>query len=218
MLIRMSLRMVGALVAAFCATAPLSGQASETAAAARHRNDCRLAAQVLRTGNPAGRRDWALGQISSCEAEGPVVLAEQWRGIAPGGPQLERLVRATWRIRDRRIYQQLRETAEDPSRPAAMRVGAMLVLARYVDPASALWLSDLVPPDSIRRIPLLAATTTSYAQLTGPEPLPGPIGASVLDVLEGIASARSTEPREVWYAAAVLARRVREDIKIGRSL
>lgn len=145
------------------------------------------------------------------------MLAEQWRGIAACGPQLERLVRATWRIRDRRIYQQLRETAEDPSRPSAVRVGAMLVLAKYVDPGSALWMSDLVPPDSIRRIPLLAATTTSYAQLTGPEPLPGPIGASVLDVLEGIASARGTEPREVWYAAAVLARRVRKDIEIGRS-
>lgn len=93
----------------------------------------------------------------------------------------------------------------------------MLVLAKYVDPGSAAGLSDLAPPDSIVHIRLIGASTTASAQSIGAEPVPGPVGASVLALLEGIAGMRSEEPREVWYAAAVLARRVRSDIELGRA-
>lgn len=93
----------------------------------------------------------------------------------------------------------------------------MLVLAKYVNPGSALWLTDLVPPDSIGRIRLVGASTTADNQLVGAEPLVNPIGESVLALLDEIAAARSEEPREVWYAAAVLACRVRRDIELGRA-
>lgn len=105
--------------------------------------------------------------------------------------------------------------AADRSRPAAVRAGAMLVLAKYIDPGSAAWLTDLVPPDSIVHIRMAGGSTTANNQAIGAEPIPGPVGASVLALLERIAAARSEEPREVWYAAAVLARGVRFDIEHG---
>jgi len=210
-------RLCTAAVLLFGAVAPLQGQGSETAAAARYRNNCRLAAQVLRTGEPHGRRDWAVGYIAGCGDEGPVVLGEQWRTAAFEGEFLDALVRSSMRIRDARLYEQLRATAADRTRPAPARVGAMLVLARYVDPGSALWLSDLIPPDSIRHIRLVGASTTATWQRTGAQPLTTRVAPAVLALLENIAAARTEEPREVWYAAAVLARRVEADIALGRA-
>jgi hypothetical protein len=192
----------------------LWGQGGEHQLAVKHRNDCRLAAQVLGTGHPAPHREWALRYIANCEGEGPAVLAALWRS-APNSGDVETLVRSSLRLRDARLYNQLRETAGDRSRPGPVRVGAMLVLARYTDPRNAIWLTDLVPPDSIRQIRLVPASSTGFHPLTGDVPLRGPIAPSVLTLLEGIAAARTSEPREVWYAAAVLAKRVRRDVDAG---
>jgi len=211
------MRLCAAAVIFLGAAAPLQGQENETSAAAKHRNDCRLAAQVMRTGEPPTKRDWAMGYISSCGNEGPLVLGEQWSTAAFDEQALPKLVRSSMRIRDARLFEQLRATVADRSRPAPARVGAMLVLHRYVDPGSALWLSDLVPPDSIRRIPLVGASSTATGQLTGAQPLTTPVAPAVLTLLESVAAARNDEPREVWYAAAVLARRVQADINLGRA-
>lgn len=192
-------------------------QGSEISAAARHRNECRLAAQVLRSGEPHTKRSWAIGYIASCAEEGAEVLAEQWRSAVLNQQDLERVTRGSMRLRDARLYNGLRMAAADRSRPAAVRVAAMLVLAKYVDPGSALWLTDLVPPDSIGHIRLRTASTTASLQLVGAQPLTAPVAGEVLALFERLAAARSTEPREVWYAAAVLARRVRSDIELGRA-
>lgn len=53
-----------------------------------------------------------------------------------------------------------------------------------------------------------------YAQVDGDEHV-GPVASEVLALFEGIAAARETESEEVWYAAAVLARRLRGDIEAG---
>jgi hypothetical protein len=206
----------GTLGLLICSALPLRGQGNETSAAVQHRNDCRLAAQVLRTGEPHTKRDWALGYASSCAGEGPAVLAEQWRGFSDPSRVAE-LVRASGRIRDARLYGALTETAADRSRPTAVRVGAMVVLAKYVDPTSAVWLTDLVPPDSIVRIPLVVGSIIDGGQMAGSEPLTNPVAVPVLALLNELAAARTTEPREVWYAAAVLARRVRQDIENGQA-
>lgn len=205
------------LVTLLCTALPLSGQGNETSAAVKHRNQCRLAAQVVRTGHPQPHRSGAIEYVAHCENEGPVVLAEQWQTLGGGGQDLEDLVFSSKRVRDNRLYQALSRTAADRSRPAAVRAGAMLVLVKYVDPASAIGFSDLVPPDSIVHIPRVGGSTTANNQVIGAVPVPGPVGAAVLALLESIGSARSEEPREVWYAAAVLARRVRSDIELGRA-
>jgi hypothetical protein len=127
---------------------------------------------------------------------------------------LEQLVRSSARLRDARLYRHLSETAEDVSRLSAVRVAAMLVLARYTDPRNAIWLSDLRPPSTIRRVPLILSSASHAAQIDGDEPV-GAVAAEVLALLDGIAAARQSERSEVWYAAAVLARRVRRDVEDG---
>jgi hypothetical protein len=91
----------------------------------------------------------------------------------------------------------------------------MLVLARYTDPGNATWLTDLVPPDSITRIPSVGGSSTGFFPIDGEVPLHGPIADPVIALLDQIAAARASEERKVWYAAAVLAKRVREDVESG---
>ncbi|HEX8391289.1 MAG TPA: hypothetical protein VF665_02940 [Longimicrobium sp.] len=193
---------------------PAHGQEGDSALLARFRNDCRLAEQILRTGHPDPHREWALAYISRCESAGPVTLAALWRDIS-APDEIEPLVNSSLQIRDARLYQQLRRTAEDRARPADVRVAALLVLARNTDPRNAIWLSDLIPPDTIDWIPLKLGWGTGPRQLMGDAPLTEPIAASVLDLFEGIAANRDTEPTAVWYAAAVLAERLRRDIRRG---
>lgn len=90
----------------------------------------------------------------------------------------------------------------------------MLVLSRYTDPLNAIWLTDLRPPIPIRRIPLILSSSSHGAQVDGTEPV-GAVAGEVLVLLDEIAAARQTESEEVWYAAAVLARRLRRDIERG---
>lgn len=85
----------------------------------------------------------------------------------------------------------------------------MITLARYVDPSIAIDLSELRAPEGeIRRIRFYGGTAIDVARVPGAQPL-GPIRDDVYSLLNTIAADRSGEPRDVWYAAAVLARRVR---------
>lgn len=209
------LRSIAAAAALLIVSAlPLTAQGQDTALAAKHRNDCRLASQVLTTGHPNTHREWALNFIGSCGSDGPAALVVQWRAFSNSGAELDQLVRSSARLRDARLYRQLRETAQDNSAPPAVRVGAMLVLSRYTDPNNAIWLTDLRPPNPVRRIPLIGSSGVDNAQVDGDEHV-GPVASEVLTLLDGIAAARQTESTEVWYAAAVLARRLRRDIEAG---
>ena len=127
------------------------------------------------------------------------------------------MVESSLQIRDARLYRQLRETAADRSRPAAVRAAAMLVLTRYANTRNALWLTALVPPDSIGEIPLIFGSGTPLRQATGEAPLTAPIAASILSLLDQISADRNRESRTVWYAAAVLAKRLRLDIANGEA-
>jgi hypothetical protein len=91
----------------------------------------------------------------------------------------------------------------------------MLVLARYTNSGNAIWLSDLVPPDTVTRIRLVPSSGIGFGHIDGEVPLREPIAASVLVLLDEIASARQSEDKVVWYAAAVLAKRLRSDIAYG---
>lgn len=201
-----------------CLTAsPAAGQSNEQAAEAHHRNDCRLAAQVLRTGHPAPKRAWAQEYISMCAEEGPAVLADQWRMVSDDSVAVTALVIGSPRIRDARIYNALRSVVDDPNRPDRVRVGAMLVLAQYVDPHNGMGFQDVRPPNgTVRYIPLVINWVTHATQVPGSEPLPGAVGQEVLTALRRLADRRDSESRTVWYAAAVLARRVERDIRQGR--
>jgi hypothetical protein len=204
-------------IALACFAAPVHAQ-NNRAAEVQHRNDCRLAAQTLRTGNPAPKLEWARNYIPTCEEEGPEVLATEWLQTSGDIADLRYLVFHSGRLRDARLFSAMRSVALDQSRPVSVRVGAMLGLSRYVDPGNAIWFSDLrAPAEPVRRIPLVTSWSTAANQLSGAEPISTHVADAVLQLFDGISAQRDKQPIEVWYAAAVLATRVRADIASGRA-
>jgi hypothetical protein len=194
---------------------PVAAQHIDRRAEARHRNQCRLAGQVLTTGHPEPKREWARRYVTSCREEAPAFFAAEWARVEGDTARLGDLVFDSGRIRDERLYQALRNVVADRSRPELARIGAMLVLARYVDPYNAVWFSDLQPPvGEVRYIPLVLSSSTHGNQLNGARPL-GSVGAPVLAALREVATRKDDEPLAVWYAAEVLAKRVQRDIEDG---
>jgi hypothetical protein len=176
-------------------------------------DQCQAAASILKLRPSHPRHGWAVRQIRFCPEEGSAFYADLWRTVEADTSALRDLIFYSPRLRDARVFEAASGAALDRSRPPAVRIGAMLVLSKYVDPASAIWLTDLVPPDSIRRIPLILSSTTAGEWRAGSHPVADNVGPAVLTMLETIANNRAAEPRAVWYAAAVLAKRVRVDVE-----
>lgn len=190
---------------------PLRAQdGEEQAAAVKRRNDCRLAGQVIATGQPRTKAEWARRLIEVCPEEGPTFFASRWLSVPGDTNAVVTLLHQSARLKDARIYTQLRRVVLDQSRPEVVRVGAMLVLARYVDPYDAAWFNEVAPPEGeIRyiRVPLGSALHPSI--IIGTSPLPTTLRDEVLALLDRVATAQQTEPRTVWYAAAALAKGMR---------
>jgi hypothetical protein len=125
--------------------APLTAQAEPDDV--QHRNDCRLAAQVIRTGQPAPHTEWAYSYILRCGQEGAAVVAEQWRGQSSFDEQvLWRLMIAAGRLRTRAVYDAVREAAADQSASREVRIYALAMLYNYARPQLALIVQDLLHP------------------------------------------------------------------------
>lgn len=177
------------------------------------RRECRLAAQILRTGHPAPRLTWAAERMPMCTDVGPAALGVRWRAVSGNDDGIETLMLATMRVRDGALYSELLAVADDDSRPPQVRVAAMLALAKLTNPGIGVPLGFLVPPDTIRRVPMAAGSTTHSPYAVGPVPLPAGYRSQVLALLEQLATDRTGQPREVWYAAGMLAQRVRFDLE-----
>lgn len=108
----------------------------------KHRNNCRLAAQVLLDGQPAVKGDWALRYIGSCPQQQQVVVA-MWQDPPVGTEELDRLFELSRKVKDRRIFRRAAEVAEDPAARSELRVTALGVLGSYLHPDLVMRLSDL---------------------------------------------------------------------------
>lgn len=203
----MTRRLLFVAVMLLTVTTPARAQ-DDRAAEVNKRNNCRLAAQVLTSGHPHPRYEWARATIVDCEDEGPAYFAAQWTRAPADTAVLRQMIAGSSLIRDARVYASLRQTATDASRPPVVRVAAMIGLAEYVDPRISIDLSELcVPEGPITRIRFRGGSAVDVVQVPGAQPL-GSVKGEVVVLLNGIAADRTGEPREVWYAAAVLARRV----------
>jgi hypothetical protein len=134
-----------------CAAAPMRAQGAPPANEAQKRNDCRLADQVVRTGHPAPHREWAYTMLLGCEETEPAAIAAMWTGARhPVGDEFQFLIRATRRVRDRRVYSALRSVGESDANDLDTRLHALGLLIVYVKPiALILHPSDLrSPPDA----------------------------------------------------------------------
>lgn len=94
------------------------------------RNDCRLARQVLVHGEPANKREWALGIMQDCGTDGADAVAHQLlanRHVDDRTPLLDALAEAATMVLDERIYEAAREVATDAAAGDAARVYALSI-------------------------------------------------------------------------------------------
>lgn len=125
---------------------PISAQPRENTDV-QLRNDCRLAAQVVRTGHPAPHREWAYGIIRQCGESGPSAVAERWRTAPPTGREdLRALIGATAAFRTREVFDAVATVARTPSADERVRAYALALLYSYADPGGGLSVDDLLHP------------------------------------------------------------------------
>lgn len=99
------------------------------------RNDCRLAQQVLTTGQPATHRQEALTIIGLCGREGVPALLSTWSSVGADRPTLGLLVTSTRAYANQQIVDALLGTLNQPARPLEVRVASLQVLLTFADPA-----------------------------------------------------------------------------------
>jgi hypothetical protein len=104
---------------------------------AQHRNDCRLAAQIITTGHPDPHRPWAFAEIGRCGSDGGVAIAEalrRLRDLSVTSHDSERLLNAARSFQDRTVYETALALADDQGATVFARVSALRVLLSLVDP------------------------------------------------------------------------------------
>jgi hypothetical protein len=125
-----------------CASSSILAQAEPDSV--HRRNECRLAAQVISTGNPAPRKDWALAVIRTCR-EGGAALA---RAISrartnPDTAALNALTAPTVQLRDGAVFATALEIAGDRSASVEARVFAIRTLIWSMYPGGGINYPDL---------------------------------------------------------------------------
>ena len=195
--------------------APTRAQTSDEPAEVHLRNQCRLAAQVLQTGHPEGRTEWALGIIGNCTEEGPLALVALWSEQSRDSIRAVRVLDASSRLRDQRLAEVAVQVARNDQNPEALRVAAILLLMRYADPYTGLDVSLLaVPPGWTpgHRVRLFLGGRGSHAipQLNGAIPLDDGFANGVITEFRSLAE-HATSPR-VQYVAAALAARLESSV------
>jgi hypothetical protein len=169
------------------------------------RNDCRLAVQVLTDGQPADKREWALGTIARCDESGPPVLARMWQQVAADSASVGNLIYRSVGLRDRRLYDVVFAIAGDRSVPALKRAAALHLLGRWAEPGFILVYRPFFAPgyEPAERRGGVSGVTFVFidhdTQNEGAEPLPATIKADVLQLARDIAA---MEPNYRLRAAA----------------
>lgn len=110
---------------------PSTSSAQDVRDSVKHRNDCRLAAQILTRGQPAIRMPWALRIVPDCGATGGDAVAEVIRASPRGGvseTKLESVVMVASVLEDAGIFSAALEAAGDGAGDKAARIQALRVL------------------------------------------------------------------------------------------
>lgn len=177
----------------------------------KHRNNCRLAAQVLLHGQPAVKRDWALRYIGSCPQQQQVVV-DMWQDPPAETEELDRLFELSRKVKDERIFRRAVEVAEDPTEHSELRVTALAVLGSYLHSDLVMQLSDLERRpelEGIRWANIFGVGGDLEGQKTV-RPLPDDAGQRICELVRRLA--REAEDDLVRAQAWHLATRVGIDV------
>lgn len=191
-------------------SSPVSSQNSDRPEEVFQRGDCRLAAQVLRTGHPATKAAWAMDMIRNCPDEGPAVLASSWAELQADSSRAETLADASSYIRDSRLADAALAVLRDDRRPDAVRLAGLVLLVRYLEPDAGLAVSMLVPPRgwtpgrAVRRF-IGGRSTHPLRQTRGTVPLRSGLKDELREVLQALA-VRDPSERMRYVAESMIQR------------
>lgn len=120
----------------------------------KHRNDCRLAAQVIATGTVEPKSDWALSMISSCGAEGGRALAAAVRQSSSSSDTtwLNRLTQRALYLHDGQLYRAALEVAGATHASVPARIFAFRTLVNHVEPTTWFHAIDDMAPERFQGI------------------------------------------------------------------
>lgn len=121
----------GMLTAVLLSLVACSASAQANPGEVKHRNDCRLAEQVLTHGQPANKRDWALGLIGTCD-EAPAVLPGLWSQQPTADSEIEALYHASIRSGDEATFAAALAAAQDPSAISRLRLAGLATVVTRV--------------------------------------------------------------------------------------
>lgn len=204
MLKQLIARTVVALALTSCAPAV---QAQANPDSVHHRNDCRLAAQVLTHGQPTNKRTWAGSYILRCGAAGGAAIAEvirTRRDEATRQPDFDHIILLTSRIRDRAIFEAAAAIARDPAAGKVSRIQAIRTLYFQISAPG-----NVDPYESFLTGPAADMTYVpqSHANwIVGTQLAPDAV-RQALEIAESVAA--SATDRDLRTAAAKLARAAR---------
>ncbi len=175
------------LVASTVALQPAHGQVRVVDAGRSQR--CAGALESLRSG--AAQFDSSLGALAECPAAAAAVLPDEWRRPnADTVVHLNKLMRASGRVRDRTVLDVLFGTLRDSSRSSEERTAALIAMGAYLDPSVSGFARRRTDN---RNIEVQSGSQTHPHQVDGPRPLRPMDFATIFQLLHEIAAMRPTE-------------------------
>ena len=127
---------------------PLPGASQADPGAVHHRNDCRLAEQILTQGQPAGKRDWALEIIGSCP-QAEAILPSLWSAPPADEQELEALYHLSVQAKVPVAFREGLTAARNSGAPVLVRLAGLGTAVTYVHPDVILYLSALKPLEGL---------------------------------------------------------------------
>ena len=173
------------------------------------RNDCRLAAQVLTTGQPSPRLQWAAEVMPGCPQAGITVASalERYR-TSRDTAFLSWVTLPANSLQDGHVFVTAMAVLQDKTASAEARVFANRLLFWHLYPSSGVYYSTLVDVDGDGRNPCIAFGASSHVTLVQGSPLPpdwkAQIHAAATRVMRD-----QTEPAPVRQSAVCVALRSR---------
>lgn len=202
----LTFRLVLVAVAMALAVSGARAQKPDAAKDQKHRAECRLAHQVLTQGQPADKRDWAVGKTRTCPSLGGEAIAselDRLRTVDQRTDELERVVLATSSFVDRRIVSRALDIASDAAAGTAARVQAIRVLSHQMAPSALTQYEQFVqPPSGPLVLKINIPTTGGFTE--GDQPVTAVDVQQIAETLERVAEDGAAAP-EVRNAAMLVA-------------
>jgi hypothetical protein len=115
----------------------------------KHRNDCRLATQVLTTGHPAAKYQWALDKSWTCPEAAPAIAQRlESHATSRDTAALNALTAPTMYLRDGRIFAVALRIAGSKAASPEARVFAVRTLIYALRPDGQITYAALITPDA----------------------------------------------------------------------